>query len=179
MVPFFDGVRTLDEVCALSEAPDGVVVGVAWALSVLGHLERVEPRREEGDGAAAAAAGPAAAPGGNGRGAGARAGEPERERDKEIDRARILARYALVEEADYFQVLGVPRSASTHEVRRAHQALMRELAPAALDPVLAAELSPELGAIRAVLDEALRVLGEPALRERYQTQLPATAARRS
>jgi hypothetical protein len=55
---------------------------------------------------------------------------------------------------------------------------MREFAPAALDPVLAHELAPELRAIRVVLDEAVRVLGEARLRERYQTRLPAGHARR-
>jgi hypothetical protein len=175
MLPFFDGVRTLDEVCALSEAPGDVVAGIAWALSVLGHLERAEPRREEVEPAAEA-------PGANGQN-GQSAAPPTREpalghtRDREIDRARVLARHALVEEADYFQILGVPRTASAHEVRRAHQALMREFAPAALDPVLAVELAAELRAIRTVLDEALRVLGEPGLRERYQTRLPAAPRR--
>jgi len=175
MVPLFDGVRTLDEVCALTEAPDDVVSGVAWALSVLGHLQRVEPRREEVDPAREA-------PRTNGQAAGAHAvdgGDGDGARDRDIDRARVLARHALVEEADYFQVLGVPRTASAHEVRRAHQALMRELAPAALDPVLAVELAPELRAIRTVLDEAVRVLGQPRLRERYQTRLPAAVARRA
>jgi hypothetical protein len=171
MVPLFDGVRTLDEVCALSGAPDDVVCGVAWALSVLGHLERIEPRTDD----AVVSSTP---PNGDAAAAGARDGGRDRERDREIDRARVLSRYALVEEGDYFQVLGVPRSATAHEVRRAHQALMREFAPAALDPVLATELAPELRAIRVVLDEAVRVLGEARLRERYQTRLPAAIARR-
>jgi hypothetical protein len=170
MVPLFDGVRTLDEICALSEAPDDVVCGVAWALSVLGHLERIEQRTDDGVVSATPANGDGAAA--------ARGGDGGRDRDREIDRARVLSRHALVEDGDYFQVLGVPRTATPHEVRRAHQALMREFAPAALDPVLAHELAPELRAIRVVLDEAVRVLGEARLRERYQTRLPAGHARR-
>jgi hypothetical protein len=167
LVPYFDGVRTLDEVCALTEAPDEVGTGVAWALSVMGRLERVETRREE----------PAPAEDGSSGNGQRDAAPPPPERDVEIDRARVLSRHALVEEADYFQVLGVPRTASTHEVRRAHRELMREFAPTTFDSGLADELGSELRAIRAVLDEALRVLGEPKLRERYQTRLPAPARR--
>jgi hypothetical protein len=191
MVPLFDGVRTLDEVCALVDVPDEVVCGVAWALSVLGHLERIEPRAEEAsspeadvDGTGQAAAGGAGAGGAGGTRDRAREREREaerqreRDRDRDIDRSRVLSRYALVEEGDYFQVLGLPRAATLHEVRRAHEALMREFAPAALDPVLAVELGPELRAIRTVLDEAVRILGEPRLRERYQTRLPAVAPAR-
>ena len=52
---------------------------------------------------------------------------------------------------------------------------MTELAPTSLDPAVVAELGAELRAIRVVLDEALRVLGEPAMRERYERHLPAAA----
>jgi Domain of unknown function (DUF4388) len=173
VVPLFDGVRTLDEVCALSSAPEEVVCGVAWALSVLGRFERVDARSEDaagGEGASPRAAG-AIEPARDGGG-----GPPDRDRD--IDRARVLARHALVEEGDYFQVLGLARTATAHEVRRAHRSLMREFAPAVLDAELAAELGTELAAIRAVLDEALRVLGESRMRERYQSHLPPAASRR-
>ena len=72
-------------------------------------------------------------------------------------------------------MLDLPRGATTDEVRRAHAALMRELAPTSLPPSLVAELGAELRAIRVVLDEALRVLGEPDMRRRYETHLPAPA----
>jgi hypothetical protein len=52
---------------------------------------------------------------------------------------------------------------------------MRDLAPTSLPPTLVAELGAELRAIRVVLDEALRVLGEADLRRRYETHLPAAA----
>ena len=91
------------------------------------------------------------------------------------DRAQVLARYGLVEEGDYFEVLGLSRGASEADVRAAHARLMRELTPTSLDPALVAELGAELRAIRVVLDEALRVLGTPDLRRRYETNLPAPA----
>ena len=62
-----------------------------------------------------------------------------------------------------------PRSRTT----LAHARLTRELAPTSLDAGLVSELGAELRAIRSVLDEALRVLGEPGMRARYERHLPA------
>jgi len=180
----FDGVRTLDEIRAAANVGEEVVCGVAWALVAL-RLASVTRTVDAGTAlpkVAVAVAGngtsrPAPAePAPPGDGAGD--GERDRARDQEIDRARVLARYALVEEGDYFEVLGLPREASPHEVRRAHQALSRELSAAGLDPEVAAELEGPLRAIRAVLDEGARVLGDPRLRHRYQAQLPLASARR-
>jgi hypothetical protein len=86
-------------------------------------------------------------------------------------RASLLARYALVEEGDYFQILGIPRDATTDDVRRAHERIARELEPDAIDPVVAGELGPKLDAIREVVGEALRVLADERLRPRYQNHL--------
>ena len=86
-------------------------------------------------------------------------------------RASLLARYALVEEGDYFEVLGLSRDASADEVQRAHDRIARELAPDAIDPALAGELGAKLDAIREVVGEALRVLGDKRLRPRYQNRL--------
>jgi len=81
-----------------------------------------------------------------------------------------------VQEGDYFEVLGLAREATAHEVRRAHQALTREMSPASLDPALVAELEAQLDAIRAVLDEGARVLGDARLRQRYQAHLTVAPA---
>jgi hypothetical protein len=178
----FDGVRTLDEIRAAANVGEEVVCGVAWALVSLRlasvtravDAETTLPRvalTAEGNGtvhSAAASAEPAPASD----------AARDKERDQAIDRARVLSRYALVEEGDYFEVLGLPREASAHEVRRAHQALSREMSAAGLDPEVAAELDGPLRAIRAVLDEGARVLGDPRLRRRYQAQLPLASARR-
>ena len=175
----FDGVRTLDEIRAAANVADEIVCGVAWALVALRlaavtravEAETTLPKvAVPGNGTARAAAAPAEPPGDTpGR---------DKDRDQAIDRARVLSRYALVEEGDYFEVLGLPREASAHEVRRAHQALSRELSAAGLDPEVAAELEAPLRAIRAVLDEGARVLGDPRLRRRYQAHLPLASARR-
>ncbi|HEY6477497.1 MAG TPA: hypothetical protein VI456_13030, partial [Polyangia bacterium] len=90
-------------------------------------------------------------------------------------RARLLARYAPVEEGDYFAVLDVPRDASAADLRRAHEEIVRETAPDALDPDLAREMSAQIDAIRTVAAEALRVLSDDNLRPRYLGHLPAVA----
>lgn len=161
VVDLFDGARTLDEVRAQAQVREEIVLGVAWALSVLGQLDRVDVGESEAD------ADPT-----NGAD---RSHELDRHRESAAARARVLARYALVEEGDYFEVLSLPRGASIDEVKQAQEALMRELEPTSLDPAVATELGAELRAIRVVLDEAVRVLGEPRMRERYEHHLPPPA----
>jgi len=87
-------------------------------------------------------------------------------------RARLLERYAPVEEGDYFAVLGVAREASADEMRRAHERIIREIAPDAIEPELARELAVQIDAIRVVSAEALRVLGDERLRPRYLSHVP-------
>jgi hypothetical protein len=167
VVDLFDGVRSLDEVRSRAQAREEVVLGIAWALSVLGQLDRVEPRP--------AAAYEEAVARVKTNGAAKRPPELDRRLELEAARARVLARHALVEEGDYFEVLSLPRGASIEDVKKAHESLMRELEPTSLDPALASELGAELRAIRVVLDEALRVLGEPRMRARYEGHLPRPA----
>ncbi len=87
-------------------------------------------------------------------------------------RARLLERYAPVEQGDYFAVLGVGRDANVTELRRAHERIIREIAPDAIEPQLAREMAAQIDAIRAVVSEALRVLGDEGLRPRYSSHLP-------
>lgn len=88
----------------------------------------------------------------------------------EDPRGRLLRRHAVVQDADYFAVLGVARAASEEDVRRAHAAVMRETA--ALDGRLADELAEQIADIRSVADEALRILTDARLRPRYASHLP-------
>jgi hypothetical protein len=87
-------------------------------------------------------------------------------------RTRLIERYAPVEEGDYFAVLGVRRDANVGEVRRAHDRIIREIAPDAIEPQLAREMATQIDAIRSVAAEALRVLGDDGLRPRYLSNLP-------
>jgi hypothetical protein len=98
--------------------------------------------------------------------------DDRRQRPSLADRREsLLARYALVEDGDYFQVLGLSPDATTDEIRRAHDRIAREIAPEEVDPVLVSELGAKLDAIREVVGEALRVLCDAQLRPRYQNHL--------
>lgn len=87
-------------------------------------------------------------------------------------RARLLARYAPVENGDYFAVLDVARDASAANLRRAHEKLIQETTPEALNPGVARELAGQIEAIRTVAAEALRVLSDDGLRPRYASRMP-------
>jgi CheY-like chemotaxis protein len=97
--------------------------------------------------------------------------DDRRQRSASDRRSALLKRYALVEEGDYFEVLGIGRDATAADVKRAHDRIARELAPDEIDPAVARELGAKLDAIREVVGEALRVLGDERLRPRYQNSL--------
>ena len=97
--------------------------------------------------------------------------DDRRQRSAADRRASLLARYAVVEEGDYFEVLGIARDASTADVQLAHDRIARELSPDEVDPAVAAELGDKLDAIREVVGEALRVLVDETLRPRYSKHL--------
>jgi hypothetical protein len=147
----FDGVRSLDEVARSSGLPDATVWQIAFALLCFGALR------------------PASS------GSNASEGLHIGVRDLQIARERVVARHALAQEGDYFQVLGVDCQADVTEIRRAHQRLVRECSPEVLGPELAHELKEALETIREVLDEGLRIIVTPALRAAYQGNLPAGA----
>jgi hypothetical protein len=167
-VGLFDGARALDDLVAAPGVDETTLLAVAWALLV---LRRLAPLTAVAG--AAEQVNVAAAPTREGSGASADSAAQDRERDREIDRARILARYALVCDGDYFQVLGVSRQATAHEIKRAHQSLAREFARHALAPELSADLAGPLAAIDAVIAEGARVLGDARLRHLYQSHLSA------
>ena len=75
-------------------------------------------------------------------------------------------------------MLDVARDASVADLRRAHEKIVRETAPDALDPGLARELAAQIDAIRTVAAEALRVLSDDespsALRQPHAEMTAAT-----
>lgn len=111
-----------------------------------------------------------------------RAAEPSRTRpepdrlDHEALRTRIAARRALVDEGDYFAVLGVSRGATSYDVRRAYQQLREELDPARILTPATADLRDDIDAILYVLDEAYEILSDDLRRERYRRALEAAPA---
>jgi hypothetical protein len=94
--------------------------------------------------------------------------------DVEAVRERVKARLQVVEDGDYFAVLGVARDATGYEVRRAYLELRRSFdAGRVLTPETVA-LAPDVRRIALVLDEAYEILKDGARRERYRRAIEAS-----
>ncbi len=150
LLGWFDGRRSLEDIARTSGRPDDLVARLALVLVCFGLLTPVKPGRARG----------------------------RRTFDQRVDRERILARYALSQDADYFQILGVAREATAAEVARAHRRLSEDIGPQRVDPEVAVTLARELEIVRDVLAEAGRVLGDEALRRRYREHLLPPTGRR-
>ncbi|HVY31179.1 MAG TPA: hypothetical protein VHB79_31700 [Polyangiaceae bacterium] len=98
--------------------------------------------------------------------------EPDR-LDHEALRSRIAARRALVDEGDYFALLGVGRGATSYDVRRAYSELREELDPTRILTPATADLRDDVDAILLVIDEAFEILQDDLRRERYRRALEA------
>jgi hypothetical protein len=88
--------------------------------------------------------------------------------DAQAVRSQVKARLNLVEEGDYFSLLGVPRSATAYEIHRAYLELRRGLEPSRVLNAATADLADDLDLIIEVLDEAHDVLRDQSRRERYR-----------
>lgn len=93
--------------------------------------------------------------------------------DEEAVRLRVRARLELVEEGDYFAVLGVARDATGYDVRRAYLELRRAFEPSRILSPRIADLADDVKRIVVVLDEAYEILRDPARRERYRRAIDA------
>jgi hypothetical protein len=168
----FGGRRVLLAECALSEAENALTEGsegatlgellaraggddfacVAWALVELGILSTTgEVRRLKA------------------------AAEPDASGWDPLDsvafRERVAARRALMDEGDYFALLGVSRTATHYDLRRAYQALRRDLDPARTLTAATMDLREDVDSILEVLEEAYDILRDPVRRERYRRAL--------
>ena len=134
-------------VAEILEATDGEFVTVVYALACLGVIELLAapspPKSEQ-------------AP---------RSIDPL---DEEAVRQRVRTRLALVEDGDYFALLGVEKTATSYEVRRAYVELRRGFEPSRLLTAATADLARDVRLIIEVLDEAYEILREPHRRERYR-----------
>lgn len=93
--------------------------------------------------------------------------------DEEAIRARVRARMQLVEEGDYFAVLGVSRDATSYEVKRAFLELRRGFEPSKLLTPGLADLVEDVKKIASVLDEAYEILRDGGRRDRYRRAIDA------
>jgi len=134
----------------LDRSPEGDAASVLYALDLLGVIEMIRAIGEPRIPSPLLPAGNADA------------------LDEEAVRARVRARLELVEEGDYFALLGVPRDATSYEVRRAFVELRRAFEPSRILTPQIADLNDDVRKITSVLDEAYEILKDSARRERYR-----------
>jgi hypothetical protein len=94
--------------------------------------------------------------------------------DEEAVRQKIRARVALVREGDYFSLLGVPRSATAYDIKRAYLELRRAYEPSRLLTAATADLLEDVKLVIEVLDEAYDILRDGHRRERYRRAIEAS-----
>lgn len=94
--------------------------------------------------------------------------------DEQAVRQRILSRKALVDEGDYFALLGLPRSATGYDIRQAYVRLRREFEPERVLTSGTADLRDVVDEIVQVLEEAYEILSDHSRRERYRKALDAS-----
>ncbi|MDB5213376.1 MAG: large Ala/Glu-rich protein [Myxococcaceae bacterium] len=160
----------------LARATDGEIVAVIHALALLGVLE-VVPAPDFGR------AGREARDGREGRDREGREGRDARggaaadaevaALDEEAIRGRVRARLELVEEGDYFSVLGVTRDATGYEIRRAFIELRRAFEPSRILTPRLVDLTEDVRKIIIVIEEAYEILRDNARRERYRRAIDA------
>jgi hypothetical protein len=146
--------RTVDELAqaaASSLAPETELAPLVYALVCLDVLVAIAPGVPD-----RASRGPLADP-----------------LDEEALRARVRARVALVEDGDYFAVLGISRGATSYEIRRAYLELRRAFEPSRVLTAATADLAEDVRLVADVLDEAYDVLREPHRRDRYRRAIEA------
>ena len=93
--------------------------------------------------------------------------------DADATRERVRARLQLVEDGDYFAVLGVAHAATGYEIRRAFLDLRRAFDPSRLLTPEVADLADAARKIVGVLEEAYEILKDEARRDRYRRAIEA------
>jgi curved DNA-binding protein CbpA len=97
--------------------------------------------------------------------------------DADAIRETVRARLQIVEDGDYFALLGVARDATGYEVRRAFLELRRAFEPTRILTPEVADLAPDVRKITDVLEEAYEILKDAARRERYRQAIEDVPAR--
>jgi hypothetical protein len=133
----------------LQVAPGADFASVVYALHLLGVIDVVRGV-------------------GSGRGVSAAEDAEIEALDEEAIRARVRARLEIVDDGDYFAVLGVPHDATGYEVRRAFLELRRAFEPSRVLTPRIADLADDVRKISTVLEEAYEILSDNARRERYR-----------
>jgi hypothetical protein len=145
--------RSLREV--LATAPEGDLATVIFALAQLGV---VEVMAAVGERVGLDEPGPVAG---------------VAELDAEAIRERVRARMQLVDDGDYFALLGVTHTATGYEVRRAFLELRRAFDPSRVLTPEIVDLAEDVRKITVVLEEAYDILKDAARRDRYRRAIEA------
>ena len=89
----------------------------------------------------------------------------------DLDVQRLEAKFEQVQDADYFTVLGLARSAGGEDVKRAYAQLCEEFHPLRFAGHPDATLQQHAHQIHSLLAEAARALGDDRLRQEYARNL--------
>jgi hypothetical protein len=138
----------------LERAPEADLATVIYALVQLEVIEAIPSIQGRSDDPDAPSAGDAAL-------------------DAEAIRERVRARAQLVDDGDYFAVLGVAHDATGYEVRRAFLELRRAFDASRMLTPEVADLAADVRKIALVLEEAYEILKDTARRDRYRRAIEA------
>lgn len=89
----------------------------------------------------------------------------------DLDLRRLEAKYDEVQDADYFTILGLPRTASSDEVQRAFRRLSEEFDPIKYTGHPDASLQQRAQVVHGLLEEAARALDDERRRAEYARHL--------
>lgn|GEM_PF-3581064 len=89
-----------------------------------------------------------------------------------VDKERLLAKRAQLDDADYFAILGVDAEAQPHEIERAWERMRQDFAPERFTASLRGEFDATLDDIAATVDEAYHILRDPDVRRAYRDHRP-------
>jgi curved DNA-binding protein CbpA len=180
----------LGELVAVSGLPEEQTRAAAYALALAGLLAR-ERWPEALTGEAAPSAQPAAdfyEEAGAARGAHApaitaadkateaRAAQVEAAREPEPDPRELMRELiGRAQQANYFQVLGVPRAATASEIKRAYYGLARRFHPDRFRQSVGDSERAEIETAFALVTKAYETLSDESARAAYESRLPAAA----
>jgi hypothetical protein len=141
-----DGAHDLGEVAAAAGCSVSNLRQLAWGLIVLGLAQDCQTEDASDDMVVG-------------------------EVDLAIDRERIRARLRILDDGDYFVVLGVRPDATAFEIRRMYETARRDFASDMFPPEVRREFEQDLVLIASILDEAYVVLSDDHLRIQYAANL--------
>lgn len=187
-----DAPTSVGELVAVAGLPEEQTRQTAYALALCGLLARSRwPEALTGEGAAEAAARGAQSPWdfedeqdaaraefASDKPSDARAPQTDAAREPEPD-PRDLMRELLtrVADANYFQILGVPRAATAAEIKRAYYGLARRFHPDRFRQVVGDSERVEIETAFALVTKAYETLQDEAERVAYESRLPVESAR--